>query len=368
MINVKASCSTLPFNFTRTLNFSRTFVPYYQLNGVSNGEYIWTDGVDIYFTFGEFNNKKLDKTTMTWKPISWGNSDDLPYWGSYMWSDGTDIYYNDEHHPKSLKLDRETNSWKSVSWGFNFRGDYVWTDGTKTYLSYGSQYELNTDTMTWDSMTWQTDTGETLHIVGRDVWSDGQNIYYASFKLNDDTGIWEKVDWDSTPSGSSVWSDGTNFYSGNSRKINVDTYTSEDFDGFINAWAQNNRMWTDGVNVYCTNQDGKTWILLPVGAKYYSYDGSRWDSYEHSNTSVGTTTPSGVTTEEATVTPSESTQYVTPKNADYLSKVTVKAIPPEYKKVSGSTTVTENNRTVNVTNLASLTVAIPEFDGKVEFT
>lgn len=37
------------------------------------------------------------------------------------------------------------------------------------------------------------------------------------------------------------------------------------------------------------------------------------------------------TTEEATVTPSPATQIITPTNADYLSKVTVKPIPSEYE-------------------------------------
>ena len=69
------------------------------------------------------------------------------------------------------------------------------------------------------------------------------------------------------------------------------------------------------------------------------------------------------TTEEAEVTPSTDTQYVTPKNANYLSKVTVLPIPDTYVpsgyiKPSGTTTVTTNG-THDVKKFEFVKVAVP---------
>lgn len=66
--------------------------------------------------------------------------------------------------------------------------------------------------------------------------------------------------------------------------------------------------------------------------------------------------------QEKYVTPSKSPQMVTPDSTHTgLSKVTVAAIPADYIIPSGSTTITEN-KTVDVTNLASVTVAVEATD------
>lgn len=64
-----------------------------------------------------------------------------------------------------------------------------------------------------------------------------------------------------------------------------------------------------------------------------------------------------ISSEERTVTPSESTQTVIPRTADYLSKVTVNPIPSSYIVPSGSITITENS-TTDVTNLAEAIVKV----------
>lgn len=63
------------------------------------------------------------------------------------------------------------------------------------------------------------------------------------------------------------------------------------------------------------------------------------------------------TTEEITVTPSKETQEITPTSADYLSKVTVNAIPSKYIVPSGTLSI-DTNGTHDVTNKASVNVNV----------
>ena len=71
-----------------------------------------------------------------------------------------------------------------------------------------------------------------------------------------------------------------------------------------------------------------------------------------------------VTTEEKTVTPTKSTQTVTPTNADYLSKVTVNAIPNQYIVPSGTKSITSNG-THDVTSYASVSVNVADIPAVV---
>lgn len=67
---------------------------------------------------------------------------------------------------------------------------------------------------------------------------------------------------------------------------------------------------------------------------------------------------------EGEATPTEADQEFTPTDADGYSKFTVKKIPSGYVKPSGTLTVTANG-TFDVTEKASVTVAIPVYDGTV---
>ena len=62
-----------------------------------------------------------------------------------------------------------------------------------------------------------------------------------------------------------------------------------------------------------------------------------------------------------TVTPTKSVQNVTPESGQFLSGVTVNAIPAQYIIPAGSQTITENG-TVDVTALASVSVNVPSTD------
>ena len=58
-----------------------------------NGNGIWTDGTDIYYSSGS-NHYVLDKATSTWTAKTWTGL--TSFNGDYIWTDGTDIYYSYE--------------------------------------------------------------------------------------------------------------------------------------------------------------------------------------------------------------------------------------------------------------------------------
>lgn len=66
---------------------------------------------------------------------------------------------------------------------------------------------------------------------------------------------------------------------------------------------------------------------------------------------------SNITSEEQIVTPTTSAQEITPTSADYLSKVTVNAIPSKYIVPSGTLSI-DTNGTHDVTNKASVNVNV----------
>ena len=68
-----------------------------------------------------------------------------------------------------------------------------------------------------------------------------------------------------------------------------------------------------------------------------------------------------------TVTPTKSVQSVTPNEGELLSGVTVNAIPEEYIIPTGSQTI-NTNKTVDVTNLASVVVDVPNKTSEITIT
>ncbi len=179
---------------------------------------IWTDGNDIYSLEGispqgTSRQYKLNKDTNIWEKITWNGFGNI--YGRYIWMDGENIYYSNDDN--QYKLNKETNTWESMTWNglTNFYGSYIWTDGENIYRSSGEiQYKLNKETNTWEEMTWNGLT----NFYGSYIWIDGNDIYYSSgldhYILNKETNTWDKITWnyDSGFSGSYVWTDGENFY------------------------------------------------------------------------------------------------------------------------------------------------------------
>jgi hypothetical protein len=111
----------------------------------------------------------IDLPDSLWKGLT-------SFYGSYIWTDGVNIYYSQSSTQKVL--DRATSTWNNKSWTglSSFNASNVWTDGDDIYYSNGSdQYVLDKDTSTWSAKTW---TGLTS-FSGNKVWTDGDNVYYS---------------------------------------------------------------------------------------------------------------------------------------------------------------------------------------------
>ena len=144
----------------------------------SGGQYIWTDGENIYYSQNN-NQYVLDKSTSTWNTKSW-NSSIYPH-GTYIWTDKENIYYSNSN--LQYVLDKTTSTWSEKTWSglTNFDGNRIWTDGENIYYSSSStQYVLNKSTSTWSAKTW---TGLTS-FSGNYIWTDGDNIYYSDSDNN----------------------------------------------------------------------------------------------------------------------------------------------------------------------------------------
>lgn len=139
------------------------------------GKYIWTDGTDIYYSYGN-QQYILDRSTSTWLDMP---SDLSIYLGDDVWYDGNHIYYNDYY--SNLELDRTENKWVNKTWNdiSFFYGSYIWTDGTDIYYSYDTdEYKLDRSASTWHPYT---PVGiPSKQIRGDKVWYDGNNVYYSS--------------------------------------------------------------------------------------------------------------------------------------------------------------------------------------------
>ena len=168
---------------------------------VIEGNCIWSDGENIYYSNGS-ENYKLNKETNTWEKMIWqelyneqGNWNAGNWKGYNIWSDGENIYYNDSYSGNySFKLNKETNTWEQMDWqGLDeaIEGCNIWTNGkqifyelstyTQEYNSYGS-YVLDLKTMKWKRIVWTTE--DEYYISGVRPWTDGKNYYVGtSYKI-----------------------------------------------------------------------------------------------------------------------------------------------------------------------------------------
>ena len=113
--------------------------------------------------------------TNNWSAMTWTGL--TSFNGEYVWTDGTDIYYSS--NTSQCKLDKSTYTWSAMTWTglTNVLGGWIWTDGTDIYYSLSSnQYILDKSTHTWSAMTW---TGLTS-FNATNIWTDGTDIYYSS--------------------------------------------------------------------------------------------------------------------------------------------------------------------------------------------
>ena len=115
--------------------------------------------------------------TKTWNGLSQPG-------GDYIWTDGNNIYYSFDLG--QYVLDKSTSTWNKKTWNGleSFYGCYIWTDGDNIYYSSArNQYVLDKSTSTWNTKTWNGLT----KFDGFNIWSDGNNIYYLNNVLNNYT-------------------------------------------------------------------------------------------------------------------------------------------------------------------------------------
>lgn len=170
----------------------------------------------------------------------------------------------------------KTDTWESITWqGFtNIIGDDVWTDGDNVYYSNDSeQYVFNKSTNVWESKTWNGCS----EFLGNAIWKVGNNIYLSNptqsgeenYVLNKATSTWEEKVWNNKQEGYYIWKDseGT-IYNSFKQKLDVATDTWEDLedfspDDYANTrdlfFYKNNVYFISYTKTYLFNHSTRTW-------------------------------------------------------------------------------------------------------------
>lgn len=218
-----------------------------------NGDDIWTDGENIYYSYN-FDQYVLNRNTSTWEKMTWNQL--RSFIGENVWTDGEDIYYSSS--TSQYILDKPSKTWVIMTWnGFTpTRGLYIWTDGDNIYYSQGkNQYILDKKSFTWKTKTW----AGLDDFLGVHVWNDGQNIYYSmttsQYVLNKTTSTWETKTWNGLNEffGSDIWKNDDDIYYSyltNQYVLNptTSTWETKTWSGLSNFSGGN--IWTDGENIY----------------------------------------------------------------------------------------------------------------------
>ncbi len=291
-----------------------------------NGNYIWTDGENTYYS----NYDKqyiLNKQTNFWEKITWTGLTSLVE-GRYIWTDGENTYYSNGSSHYVLKDD---NTWEKMTWQGNssFYGYYVWSNGVNVYL--GNEYVLNGNT--WEPINW---VNAVNNMIRDDIWTDGEKYYYSDrdssthYEIDFENKEWKEKTWEYQPSylaGNRIWTDGTATYfsNGTSQYIldktantwkeyewqNVDllnffgeyVYKIDDviyhsynkyqyklvdgqwqnmiWGGLANFNPNNNQVWSDGINIYYSNNNEqavydvatKSWLPMAWQGELTSFSG-----------------------------------------------------------------------------------------------
>ena len=218
---------------------------------VPSGNYIWTDGVNMYSSDRSSGNQYvLDRSNNSWVAKTWNGTSNID--GAYVCFNGVDVYYGDytlnkdtstwEQHDFTYVEHSSFSGWNVVNLGShtylieqssdmyeynkaidafesiprpstldsNIGGSNIWTDGETLYADNGSIHlRYDPATETWVTNTW-TNLPSYFMVTG--VWSDGTDIYYsynnAQFILNKNTREWTACTWNvNIGYGADVWKD-----------------------------------------------------------------------------------------------------------------------------------------------------------------
>lgn len=106
------------------------------------------------------------------------NTSNKDFYGRYIWTNGDDVYYS--YGSTHYIWDKENSIWAMKIWfdnSLSWYGYNVWTDGENTYLSNGtSHYIFNKSKDMWESITWYGIDS----FQGQDIWKHSGNIYCSN--------------------------------------------------------------------------------------------------------------------------------------------------------------------------------------------
>lgn len=243
-----------------------------------NGEHVWTDGENIYYSSGSANQYKLNKNTNTWESVSWtfdSTEENLFIVGNNVWTDGEDVYYS--NYNRQFVLNKETMIWEKAPWGSYIYGNCVWSDGENIYYTTnameGESLIFNRATKSWSSVEFKIDNSNltTIDVLGSEVWTDGENIYYSygagyQLKLDKSTRTWTYFDFNVVIAyGRNIWTyDNDIYYSFGATQYKLDKNNNK-FVEIVWEGADSLRgdyIWTDGDQVYCSNSSTYQYQLI----------------------------------------------------------------------------------------------------------
>lgn len=243
-----------------------------------NGEHVWTDGENIYYSSGSANQYKLNKNTNTWESVSWtfdSTEENLFIVGNNVWTDGEDVYYS--NYNRQFVLNKETMIWEKAPWGSYIYGNCVWSDGENIYYTTnameGESLIFNRATKSWSSVEFKIENSNltTIDVLGSEVWTDGENIYYSygagyQLKLDKSTRTWTYFDFNVVIAyGRNIWTyDNDIYYSFGATQYKLDKNNNK-FVEIVWEGADSLRgdyIWTDGDQVYCSNSSTYQYQLI----------------------------------------------------------------------------------------------------------
>ena len=193
---------------------------------------VWHDGEHIYYSGGniqyEFNRSTGDWEEKTWNVMPNQGVGVEGLVGEYIWTDGRDIYcsnvttVDNETVYYHYILDRANDTWSPKTWNYgsipsqgliatnNFTGYNIWNHNGNTYYSHNDdQYKLDVATSTWNPFPMRYLYGNSVEFEGHDVFHIGQRTFMSIFKtgsqypggyvgfineLSDDDRFWVGID------------------------------------------------------------------------------------------------------------------------------------------------------------------------------
>lgn len=192
---------------------------------------MWTDSENAYYTFYNSSsqrdiNYEFNLATGVWAEKTWRGLTQID--GDYVWTDGYNTYYSKGENCQYV-WDKENRVWRVKTWGSYtpLYGNCVWYNGQNYVYSYDDTHyiffsgigALGEPVVSVQELPYLGTrfTGLT-NFRGCDIWGDGINIYYSSgvydelYKLESDGFTWVKQSCTAMLDGSSAFTDGTYFY------------------------------------------------------------------------------------------------------------------------------------------------------------